>query len=124
MTFRPGPKTFWGLCPSTRAQPQMSSRNRDTLGQSRHRTSDGKAVTFSPRLILFLIVAVVLLYGVIYPNLHVVLQSLQREGSWSLQNYREILAQRIVHGHLLERFDFSFDSCVLRGHRNSTCLSF
>ena len=50
----------------------------------------------SPRLILFLIVAIVLLYGVIYPNLHVVLQSLQRDGNWSLQNYREILAQRIV----------------------------
>src|SRR6476660_6259985 len=50
----------------------------------------------SPRLILFLIVALVLIYGVIYPNLHVVLQSFQREGSWSLQNYREILAQRIV----------------------------
>jgi iron(III) transport system permease protein len=67
-----------------------------TVGQSRHRTSDGKAATLSPRLPLLLVVAAVLLYGVIYPNLHVVMQSLQREGSWSLQNYREILAQRIV----------------------------
>jgi iron(III) transport system permease protein len=73
-------------------------------GGRRHRTSDGKAATVSPRprlsasprLILLLIVAIVLLYGVIYPNLHVVLQSLQREGNWSFQNYREILAQRIV----------------------------
>src|ERR1700682_4637803 len=56
-------------------------------------------VSVSPRLtglILLLIVAIVLLYGVIYPNLHVVLQSLQRDGNWSIQNYREILAQRIV----------------------------
>ena len=50
----------------------------------------------SPRLILWLIVAGVLLYGVIYPNLHVVIASLQRDGVWSLANYREALAQRIV----------------------------
>jgi iron(III) transport system permease protein len=48
------------------------------------------------RLLLLLIVILVLLYGVIYPNLHVVLQSLQHDGAWSIQNYREILAQRIV----------------------------
>jgi iron(III) transport system permease protein len=66
------------------------------VGQSRHRTSSGKATTFSSSLVLLLIVATVLLYGVIYPNLHVVLLSLQRDGNWSLQNYREILAQRIV----------------------------
>jgi iron(III) transport system permease protein len=50
----------------------------------------------SPRLLLLLVVAVVLLYGVIYPNLHVVLLSFQRDGNWSLQNFREILEQRIV----------------------------
>src|SRR2546426_2798487 len=50
----------------------------------------------SPRLILWLIVAVVLLYSVIYPNLHVVVASLQRDGSWSLANYREVLSQSIV----------------------------
>jgi len=66
------------------------------VGQSRPRTSSGKATTFSSSLVLLLIVATVLLYGVIYPNLHVVLLSLQRDGNWSLQNYREILAQRIV----------------------------
>jgi len=58
--------------------------------------SSRRRLALSPRLILLLIVAVVLLYGVIYPNLHVVVQSLQRDGNWSLQNYREILAQRIV----------------------------
>lgn len=51
---------------------------------------------FLPRLLLFLIVAVVLLYGVIYPNLHVVVASLQRDAGWSLANYREVLSQSIV----------------------------
>src|SRR6266404_624020 len=58
--------------------------------------SPRRPVALSPRLILVLIVAIVLLYGVIYPNLHVVLLSFQREGTWSLENYREVLAQRIV----------------------------
>src|SRR6267143_545055 len=58
--------------------------------------SPRRCVALSSRLILLLIVCVVLLYGVIYPNLHVVLLSLQRDGNWSLQNYRETLAQRIV----------------------------
>ena len=105
MTFRPGPKTLWGYAPH--AGVAQMSKHPATVGQSRHRTSDGPAATISTaqgvvsswrlsKLILFFIVAVVLLYGVIYPNLHVVLQSLQRGGSWSLQNYREIFAQRIV----------------------------
>lgn len=45
---------------------------------------------------LFLITAVVLLYGVIYPNLSVAVESFQRAGSWTLANYTEILSQRIV----------------------------
>ena len=52
--------------------------------------------SISPRLILWAIVAVVLLYGVIYPNLHVVIASFQREGNWSLANYREVLSQSFV----------------------------
>jgi iron(III) transport system permease protein len=92
-----------------------------TVGRSHHRTSGGAAETrdsfgtddraghqlplynspsprfsVSPRLILWLIVAVVLLYGVIYPNLHVVIASFQRDGNWSLNNYREVLSQSIV----------------------------
>jgi len=51
---------------------------------------------FLPRLILLLTVAIVLLYGVIYPNLHVVIASLQRNAGWSLANYREVLSQNIV----------------------------
>jgi len=45
---------------------------------------------------LFLITAVVLLYGVIYPNLSVVINSFQRDGAWTLANYREILSQQVV----------------------------
>ncbi|MDQ6653720.1 MAG: ABC transporter permease subunit, partial [Acidobacteriota bacterium] len=50
----------------------------------------------SPRLLLVLITVVVLLYGVIYPNIDIVVASLQRDGSWSLTNYREVLSQNIV----------------------------
>jgi iron(III) transport system permease protein len=42
------------------------------------------------------IVAVVLLYGVIYPNIHVVVASLQQNGSWSLANYFQALSQTVV----------------------------
>ena len=45
---------------------------------------------------LLLVTAIVLLYGVIYPNLSVVISSFQRAGTWTLANYREILSQRIV----------------------------
>src|SRR5690349_24630202 len=47
-------------------------------------------------VILFLVTALVLLYGVIYPNLSVVINSFQRNGSWTLTNYSEILSQRVV----------------------------
>jgi iron(III) transport system permease protein len=53
-------------------------------------------VSPSPRLLLWLVVAIVLLYGVIYPNLHVVLASLTSDGGWSLANYRQVLSQNIV----------------------------
>jgi iron(III) transport system permease protein len=45
---------------------------------------------------LLLVTAVVLLYGVVYPNLSVVINSFQRDGAWTFANYREILSQRIV----------------------------
>ncbi|MEP6569416.1 MAG: iron ABC transporter permease [Acidobacteriota bacterium] len=50
----------------------------------------------SPRLVFWLIVAVVLLYGVIYPNIHVVVASLQQNGNWTLANYVQALSQTIV----------------------------
>jgi iron(III) transport system permease protein len=46
--------------------------------------------------VLFAITILVLIYGVIYPNLSVVATSLQRAGSWTLANYREVLSQGIV----------------------------
>ncbi len=49
-----------------------------------------------PRLILILITAVVLLYGVIYPNLQVVLSSFQQDNIWTLENYRQALLQGVV----------------------------
>jgi iron(III) transport system permease protein len=45
---------------------------------------------------LLLITAVVLLYGVVYPNLAVVTTSFQQAGQWTLANYRDVLSQRIV----------------------------
>lgn len=47
-------------------------------------------------LILALVVFVVLLYGVIYPNLRVLLSSLEVNGEWSLGSYGEMLRQRAV----------------------------
>jgi iron(III) transport system permease protein len=56
----------------------------------------GRAAFLSPRVLLWLVTAVVLLYGVIYPNLHVVIASLQHDGNWAFTNYREVLTQKIV----------------------------
>jgi iron(III) transport system permease protein len=64
--------------------------------QSHHRTSGGIAAFVSLRLVLLLIVGVVLLYGVIYPNIHVILASLQQDGTWSAANYVQALSQPIV----------------------------
>ncbi len=81
------------------------------MGQSHHRTSNGKAAEPSARFpnsgsrlssalstpfVLVLPVVVVLLYGVIYPNLHIVGASLQTQGSWSLAGYRQALSQSVV----------------------------
>src|SRR5918911_4257876 len=47
-----------------------------------------------PSSLIPLFVFVVLLYGVIYPNLHVLTASFQTGGGWSLDNYREVLSHR------------------------------
>jgi iron(III) transport system permease protein len=47
-------------------------------------------------LILFLIVGLVILYGVVYPNLHVLTASLQRDGEWTLLNYGEVFRERAI----------------------------
>ena len=58
--------------------------------------SPGLSFSVSPRLFLLFIVALVLLYGVIYPNIHVVLASFQQNGNWSVANYVQALSQPIV----------------------------
>lgn len=74
----------------------MSREIPSPVGQSHHRISGGRAAFLSPRLLLALIVGVVLLYGVIYPNIHVILASLQQNGTWSVANYVQALSQTIV----------------------------
>jgi iron(III) transport system permease protein len=65
------------------------------------------------RLVLFLITAVVLLYGVIYPNISVVTSSLQQNGVWTLANYREVLSQRIVLEAILNSVGLSIGTVLL-----------
>ena len=48
---------------------------------------------FSPRLLLLVAVAVVLLYGVVYPALHILVASLQLNNLWSFENYRRAFLQ-------------------------------
>lgn len=48
------------------------------------------------KIVLFLIVAVVLIYGVIYPNAHVITAALQVDGQWSPGNFINVLSQRVV----------------------------
>ena len=62
---------------------------------------------------LFLITAVVLLYGVLYPNLSVLTNSFQRAGTWTLGNYREILSQRVVIESIVSSLGLSIGTVVL-----------
>ena len=62
---------------------------------------------------MFLITAIVLLYGVIYPNLSVVISSFQRAGSWTLANYRELLSQRIVIEAIISSLGLSIGTVAL-----------
>ena len=64
------------------------------------------------RPILILITAVVLLYGVIYPNAHTLLSSLQVDGRWSLATYREVLSQGIVIESVLTSLGISLLTVV------------
>jgi iron(III) transport system permease protein len=50
----------------------------------------------APHLVLFIITAIVLLYGVVYPNLHLIFASLQRNGAWSFANYADALSQGVI----------------------------
>ena len=62
---------------------------------------------------LFLVTSVVLLYGVIYPNLAVVATSFQRDGYWTVANYRELLSQRIVIEAIISSLGLSVGTVLL-----------
>lgn len=62
---------------------------------------------------LLFVTAIVLLYGVIYPNLSVVISSFQRAGSWTLANYHELLSQRIVIEAILSSLGLSIGTVAL-----------
>jgi iron(III) transport system permease protein len=66
---------------------------RDGVRRSRRRLA---FITRPSSLALALAVFVVLLYGVVYPNLRVVTDSLQVGGEWSLAGYGDLLARRAV----------------------------
>jgi iron(III) transport system permease protein len=63
--------------------------------------------------LLALIVFLVLLYGVIYPNLRVLTSSLQVNGEWSLANFRELLFERAVLEAAITSIGLSFLTVLL-----------
>src|SRR5919106_3580635 len=65
------------------------------------------------RLALLVVAIVVLAYGVIYPNAAVVLSSFQRDGSWSLANYSEILSQAVVIEAIVSSLGLSIATVAL-----------
>ena len=64
-------------------------------------------------VVLFLITAVVLIYGVIYPNLSVLITSFQRAGNWTLANYREVLSQGVVIEAIISSLGLSVGTVLL-----------
>ncbi len=77
------------------------------------RDKPSPGVSVSPRLVLFLITAVVLIYGVIYPNLYVLAASFQRSGTWTLANYRDVLTQRTVIEAIVNSLGLSVATVLL-----------
>jgi iron(III) transport system permease protein len=65
---------------------------RDEVKKNRSRSS----FIPQPSALIPIVVLIVLLYGVVYPNLHVLTASLQVNGEWSLANYRDLLSQSTV----------------------------
>jgi iron(III) transport system permease protein len=65
------------------------------------------------RLALLVVAIVVLVYGVIYPNLSVVSSSFQRDGSWTVANYTEILSQAVVIEAIVSSLGLSIATVIL-----------
>ena len=81
--------------PATRAKPHLK------MPRTVSKTNSNYPRRFvlsahSTSLALYAIVAIVLLYGVIYPTAHVFIAALQHEGGWSPANFFGVLAQRAV----------------------------
>lgn len=62
---------------------------------------------------LFLVTALVLVYGVIYPNLSVLFTSFRRAGELTLANYREILSEQIVIEAIISSLGLSLATVLL-----------
>ena len=62
---------------------------------------------------LLVVTIIVLVYGVIYPNISVVISSFQRAGSWTLANYRDILSQGIVIEAIVSSVGLSIGTVLL-----------
>jgi iron(III) transport system permease protein len=69
--------------------------------------------TPSPFLLLILIAVVVLIYGVIYPNVTVLVTSLQQGDHWTFANYRDVLSQRTVIEAILNSILLSVSTVLL-----------
>ncbi|HET6891612.1 MAG TPA: hypothetical protein VFH31_10950, partial [Pyrinomonadaceae bacterium] len=82
------------------------------MGSSVFSRSPRLPFSLSPRLFLILITGIVLLYAVIYPNLHMVISSFQKDGLWSLANYREALSQSVVLESVLTSLGISILTVV------------
>src|SRR5215203_3734819 len=80
---------------------------------TRMNTDSSKQVNSWKSAALYLITAVVLLYGVIYPNLSVLLTSFQSGGTWTLANYRDLLSQGIVLEAIISSLALSVGTVVL-----------
>lgn len=73
-----------------------------------------KVTQISPaRLLLTFITLLVLLYGVIYPNLSVVINSFQQVGTWTLGNYRDALSQDSVIEAIINSIGLSVATVIL-----------
>src|SRR2546423_8967200 len=60
-----------------------------------------------------LFVALVLLYGVVYPNFHVLVASFERHGGWAAGNYVEALSERAVLESIASSVGLSLMTVIL-----------
>jgi iron(III) transport system permease protein len=67
----------------------------------------------SLQIVLLLITVLVLIYGIIYPNLSVIIASLQQNDHWTLANYRDVLTQPNVLEAILNSIVLSLATVLL-----------